>query len=169
MWHSEVGTLNQVIMIWPYANIEERARALKDAARLPNWPPDIRQFQIEEDVMVLEATPFCPPVTPRKLGNIYEFRTYTYGVGFMPEVIERWSEKISERAKMSPFVGAWQTADGRLNRLLHVWAYDDAAQRQVIRAKATAIGAWPPNTHKEGMLLKQQNILAIPAAISPFN
>jgi hypothetical protein len=101
MWHSEVDTLNQVIMLWPYANVEDRARVLKDAARLPNWPPDIRQFQIEEDVMVLEAMPFCPPVTPRKLGNIYEFRTYTYGVGFMPEAHDPY-ERLDEASHISP-------------------------------------------------------------------
>jgi hypothetical protein len=142
---------------------------MRDAAKLAGWPPDIRQFEIEENVMVLESLPFSPPVMPRKLGNIYEFRTYSYGVGFMPEVIERWAEKIPERRKMSPFVGAWQTTDCRLNRLKYVWAYDDAAQRQNIRAKAIATGAWPPNTHAEGMLLKQENIPALPASISPFN
>jgi NIPSNAP len=148
--------------------MEERERVMREVAKLPGWPPEIRQLLIEEDVGFFESLPFSPPVTPRTLGNIYEFRTYTYGVGFMPEVIERWGEKIPERQKMSPFVGAWQTTSGRLSRLRHIWAYDDAARRQVIRAKAIATGAWPPNTHAEGMLLKQENILAVPASISPL-
>jgi NIPSNAP len=78
----------------------------------------------------------------------------------MPEVIERGAEKIPQREKMSPFIGAWQTTSERLSRLVHVWAYDD---------EAIASGAWPPNTHAEGMLLHQHNILAIPAPFSPWH
>jgi hypothetical protein len=168
-WHTEVGTLNQVIQIWPYESLAERERVMNQAARLAGWPPDIQQFVLEDDLLILESLPFSPPIKPRKLGNIYEIRTYSYGPGFMPELIKRWGDKIEERQKLSPLVGAWQTIIGPLNKLVHIWAYNDAAERQRIRAKAVELGVWPPSANTVGILLKQENILAIPAAFSPLH
>ncbi len=168
-WHTEVGTLNQVIQIWPYESLAERERVMIQAARLAGWPPDIQQFLLEDDTLILEPLPFSPPITPRKLGNIYEIRIYSYEPGFMPELIERWGDKIEGRQKLSPFVGAWQTIIGPLNKLVHIWAYNDAAERQRIRAKARELGIWPPSANKVGMLLRQENMLAIPAAFSPLH
>ena len=168
-WHTEVGKLNQVIQMWPYESLAERERIEEEAAKLAGWPPDIRQFLLEQETLVLEPLPFSPPMVPRQLGNIYEIRTYTYGSGVMPVVIERWGEKIEERQKLSPLVGVWQTTIGPLNTLIHMWAYSDAVERQRIRAEAIRLGIWPPNTRGEGMLLKQENILAIPASFSPLH
>jgi hypothetical protein len=42
-------------------------------------------------------------------------------------------------------------------------------ERQRIRAEAIRLGIWPPNTRAEGMLLKQENMLAIPASFSPLH
>jgi len=87
----------------------------------------------------------------------------------MTEVIRRWGDKIEECRKLSPFIRAWQTVIGTLNKLVHIWAYNDVAECQRIRAKAIKLTAWPPDTHAEGMLLKQENILAIPASFSPLH
>ena len=41
-WHTEIGPLNQVVHVWPYQDLEERARiraaAMKDGAG--KWPPN---------------------------------------------------------------------------------------------------------------------------------
>jgi len=87
----------------------------------------------------------------------------------MTEVIRRWSDKIEELRKLSPLIGVWQTVIGPLNKLVHIWAYNDAAEHKRIRAKAIELSALPPDTHAEGMLLKQENILAIPASFSPLH
>jgi len=168
-WHTEIGTLNQVIQIWPYESLAEREQVANQAARLVAWPPDIQQFLLEDDTLILEPLPFSPPITPRRLGNIYEIRTYSYRPGFMPELIKHWGDKIEERQKLSPFVGAWQTTIGPLNKLVHIWAYNDAAERQRIRARAVELGIWPPRANTVGILMKQENILAIPAAFSPLH
>lgn len=167
-FNTEVGTLNRVIQLWPYESATQRESVLASAEQLPQWPPQIEEHVVEEQVRLLEPLPFSPPLEPGEFGAIYEIRTYTYGVGFMPEVIERWSEKIPERSKLSPFIGAYRTTTGRRDQLVHIWAYRDAADRQRIRAEAIESGAWPPNTHAEGMLLRQENVLTIPAVFSPL-
>ena len=69
---------------------------------------------------------------------------YTYAPGTLPAVMERWAEKVPERIKLSPLVGAWHSELGGLNKWCHIWAYKDAAERQRIRGEAIAKGVWPP-------------------------
>ena len=38
-WRSEVGTLNQIIHIWPYQDTNERARIRAEAVAKGVWPP----------------------------------------------------------------------------------------------------------------------------------
>jgi len=40
-WHTDVGTLNQVIHIWPYESLIERDRVMKQSSKLAEWPADI--------------------------------------------------------------------------------------------------------------------------------
>jgi hypothetical protein len=165
-WHTEVGTLNQIILLWPYQSLAERERVHSESARLKTWPPDIREYSVEEESWILVPAPFSPPLEPRRLGSIYEIRTYTFRPGSIPTVIERWSKMMDERVKLSPLAGCWHTEAGPLHRWVHIWPYQDAAERQRIRAEAVARGVWPPDTSE--FLLKMENVLAVPAPFSPL-
>ena len=166
-WHTEVGTLNQIILMWPYASLAERERIQAEATRLPDWPPDFREFSFAEESTILVPTPFSPPLEPRKLGNLYEIRSYTYRSGSIPAVIERWSNMMDERLKLSPLAGCWYSDIGPLHRWVHIWPYADAAERERIRAEAVARRIWPPDTTE--FMLKMENILAVPAPFSPLH
>lgn len=166
-WHTEVGTLNQIILMWPYASLAERERIQAEATRLPDWPPDFREFSFAEESTILVPTPFSPPLEPRKLGNLYEIRSYTYRSGSIPAVIERWSNMMDERLKLSPLAGCWYSDIGPLHRWVHIWPYANAAERDRIRAEAVARGIWPPDTTE--FMLKMENILAVPAPFSPLH
>ena len=43
-WHTEIGPLNEVIHVWPYKDLGERARIRAEAAKDPNWPPKTSEF-----------------------------------------------------------------------------------------------------------------------------
>jgi hypothetical protein len=167
-WHTEVGPLNQVIHVWPYDDLQARTRIRAEASKVPGWPPNTREFVVEQKSEVFLPAPFSPPLEPRQLGNLYEIRIYTFKPGGIPGVIERWSPHISERTKLSPLVGAWYSELGGLNRWCHIWAYKDAADRFRIREEARARGIWPPPGGGGGMMLKQENMLVVPAAFSPL-
>ena len=47
-WHTEVGPLNQVIHVWPYDDLEERTRKRAEATKLDGWPPNTREFVVEQ-------------------------------------------------------------------------------------------------------------------------
>jgi hypothetical protein len=166
-WHTEVGPLNQVIHVWPYDTFEQRTQMRAAASAAPGWPPATREFIVEQKSELFVPAPFSPSLEPRQLGGIYEIRMYTYAPGAIPGVIERWSGKIGERIKLSPLVGAWYSEIGPLNKWVHIWAYQDASHRAQVRAEAVTKGVWPPGS-AAGVLLKQENMLVVPASFSPL-
>ncbi len=166
-WHSEIGTLNQVIHVWPYQDFGERERIGEAARKTGKWPPNVREFMLTQESKILQPAPFSPPLEEKKLGNIYEIRTYTYQPGAMPTVLERWAALIGERVKFSPLAACWYSAIGPLNQFIHIWPYMDPAERHRIRAEALKGGKWPPQTRE--FLLKQENTLVVPAPFSPLH
>ena len=166
-WRTEIGPLNRVIHVWPYRSLEERTRVRAEAVNTGQWPPKIGEFCGAMQSEIFIPAPFSPALEPRELGGVYEIRLYTYAPGALPGVLERWGSKITERVKLSPLVGAWHSEIGALNRWVHIWAYKDAAERQRIRTEAVRSGVWPPGS-PPGALVRQENILAVPAAFSPL-
>jgi hypothetical protein len=93
---------------------------------------------------------------------IYEFRTYDLKPRSVPGWEKAFGEKLPERVKYSPLGGLWHTEAGPLNQVLHIWPYEDTAQRTEIRAKTVADGAWPPQ-FPEPVILNMNSEILIPA------
>ena len=167
-WRTEVGTLNQIIHIWPYKDLNERDQIRAEAVKTGVWPPKIADFVLEMESKILHPAPFSPAFEPGQHGNLYEFRTYTYGPGAIPKVIEAWSPRIKGRSAVSPLIFAGFTDIGGLNQWVHVWAYKNMGERETLRAKAMKPGQWPPPRHESVILHKQQSTFAIPAPWSPL-
>jgi hypothetical protein len=165
-FHTEVGPLNRIIHCWPYENLGERTRLRGEAMKLPGWPPKIQEFLEEMESKIIIPAPFSPKLEERRLGNLYEIRTYTMLPGAAPTVIEKWAERIEGRTKLSPLAFCGHTELGGLNQWIHVWAYKDAAERFAIRDQARAAGAWPPATR--GQFVTQENMFVVPAEFSPL-
>src|SRR5918999_644428 len=93
---------------------------------------------------------------------IYEFRTYDLKPRGVDEFERAFGEKLPGRVKYSALGGLWHTEAGPLNQVLHVWPYEDLAQRNEIRAKTMAEGAWPPN-FREPVILNMNSEILLPA------
>src|ERR671916_2405769 len=77
---------------------------------------------------------------------IYEVRTYTLRTGTVPEFEERYAKRLPAREKHSKLGGFWHTEFGPLNQVIHVYPYDDLAQRTAVReamAKDSALAQLP--------------------------
>jgi len=166
-FHTEVGPLNRIIHCWPYASLDDRAKKRAEASKLQGWPPNTQEFIEEMESKIINLAPFSPALGDRRLGDLYEIRTYTMLPGALPTVTEKWAERIEGRTKLSPLAFAGSTEIGGLNQWIHVWAYKDAAERFSIRDKARATGAWPPATR--GQFTRQENMFVIPASFSPLH
>ena len=112
----------------------------------------------------------CSPVMLSSLngeqGPVYELRTYTYGTGDIPKVIDAWSKAIDERRKHSPFIGAWFTEFGTLNKWAHIWAYKSLEERARVRAEMIARKIWPAPGGPAP--LRQESRLLVPFPFSPL-
>ena len=73
---TEIGPLNEIIHIWRYSDLAERARIRAEASKDPNWPPKIQEFIRKMSSEIVAPFDFVPQVQPGKLGPIFEpFRT----------------------------------------------------------------------------------------------
>lgn len=167
-WHTEIGPLNQIVHVWPYASHEERARIRAEAAKDANWPPKIAEFVTAMESEILVPFPFSPRLEPAKLGPFYELRYYTIRPGTLPALIERWGAALPERVKLSPLAVAGHIEHGVANRYIHVWPYRTLDERARIRDEARQMGVWPPKGGSADTLLTQANKILVPSAFSPM-
>jgi hypothetical protein len=165
-WHTEVGPLNEIIHVWGYKDLAERARIRAEAAKEANWPPKIREFIVDQNVEVLNPFPFIPDITPGTLGPIFEIRRYTLAAGSLPGVMKRWEAALPARIKLSPLVTAGGVEFGGANRFIHIWAYKSLDERAAVRNKAREMGVWPPPGGSDS-LLTMANKIMLPSAFSP--
>jgi hypothetical protein len=70
-WHTEVGTLNQVIHVYPYDDLQQRT-AVRDApakdagrAQLPGG----REFIVAQETDIMVPAPFMHPLGSRDYGT----------------------------------------------------------------------------------------------------
>ena len=166
-WHTEIGPLNQIIHMWPYADQAERARVRAEAGKDANWPPKIQEFIVHMESEVLVPFPFLPEVQPGKMGPVFEMRYYNIKAGTLPALIKRWEPAIPARVKLSPLVVAGNVDFGQANGFIHIWAYKSMDERIAVRTKAREQGIWPPPGGGDS-LLAQANKILLPASFSPL-
>ncbi|HYR73782.1 MAG TPA: NIPSNAP family protein, partial [Candidatus Acidoferrum sp.] len=128
-WHTEIGPLNEIIHVWPYADLGERNRLRAEAVKAGNWPPKIAEFieTMQSEIVVPFA--FLPDLKPGKMGPYFEMRYYAMKAGTLPDLVKRWESKIEERMKMSPVALAGHVEHGEANRFIHIWAYKSLDER----------------------------------------
>lgn len=166
LWHTELGPLNQIVHVWPYESLDQRNELRGQAMKDPNWPPKLGEFIETMESEIFLPTSFMEPLGNRKLGGVYEMRTYIYQAGAMPEVLKRWEKAIPDRVKLSPLAACWYSDIGELNKFVHVWAYPSFGERDRIRAESMKLPTWPPPTQE--FLVNMSNKILIPAACSPM-
>jgi hypothetical protein len=102
---------------------------------------------------------------------IVEQRTYTLQPGTVPEYLRRYQEEglAIQRPILGNLVGYFSTEIGPLNQIVHMWAYDDLAERSRRRGELAKSVAWQTYTAKvRPLLIHQENKILIPAPFSPY-
>lgn len=166
-WHTEIGPLNEIVHVWPYQDLSERARVRAEVGKEPNWPPKIAEFIRSQHSEILIPFPCSPLPKPGKVGPIYEMRIYTFKPGTLPDTMKSWESKLPERMKLSQMVIVGSVDLGEVNRFIHIWAYNSLDQRDAVRAKAAQQGVWPPEGGPARVLTQANKILR-PSAFSPL-
>ncbi|MBI2206478.1 MAG: NIPSNAP family protein [Candidatus Rokubacteria bacterium] len=165
--HSEIGPLNEIVHIWGYRDLADRARVRAESSKDANWPPKIQEFIRAMKSEIVNPFPFLPDVTPGNVGPIFELRYYTLKPGQLPGMQKGWEGAIPERVKLSPLVLAGPVEFGQANGFVHIWAYKSLDQRMQIRDEARKKGVWPPPGGGDRLLTQETKIL-LPASWSPL-
>lgn len=166
-FHTEFGPLNEVISIWPYADLNERERLRSEANNDPGWPPAVAEYIVNQKVEIVTPFGFVPEWGPGAEGPYYELRQYSFRPGSLGEITKNWQASLPERMKFSRpcLIGAVEMGP-TANSFIHIWAYKSLEERDRVRVEAGASGKWPPAGGRE-LYTAQQNKLMMPAAFSP--
>jgi hypothetical protein len=170
-WSTDIGPLNQVMHLWSYADLNERARLRAELAKNPRWGaeylPLIRPHVVRQEIRLLDA--IVPPTAPARTPNVYEFRNYRAKVG----AVRQWAEMIKKvlpaREKYSKIVGLWITEAPQVNEACHIWAYTDLNHRAQVRAEAIKDPDFGAFIKEAAPLLEEMHsTIMLPAAHSPL-
>jgi NIPSNAP len=100
---------------------------------------------------------------------IFDHRTYSCRPGTLPAQLalyEQYGKAPQEKHLGKPVLYGF-TETGRINTYVHVWAYDDAADRAKKRAAMQADTDWQAflkRSAEAGYLVTQENQILIPPA-----
>lgn len=171
-WSTEIGPLNQVMHLWSYSDLNERARLRGELAKNPRWTGEyLKQTQglvVRQDIRLMNA--IRPPVAPATTGNIYEFRNYRCKTGGgARQWLELYTAVLPAREKYSKIVGLWQTEAGQPNEVCHIWAYPDLNARAAARGAAMQDPAWQEFLKASAPFVEEQHAtIMLPAPHSPL-
>ncbi len=77
---------------------------------------------------------------------IYEVRTYRLKLRMVPQFLETFEKAYENgRKQLSPLAAFFYSEVGPLNEVIHIWPYENLAEREAVRAEATKTGVWPPD------------------------
>jgi hypothetical protein len=173
-WHTEIGPLNQIIQVWGYSDLAERARIREAAVSDGAWPPKIAEFVMRQRSDIMLPFSFSPALKPGTMGPYFEIRTYAFEGGELPIIKKTWADVIEARVAFSPLCAAWYTEFGQTNNFVHIWPYASLDARAAIRKKAEATDMWPAGKKAERdggrdyRVVSQENKIVVPSAFSPL-
>ena len=97
---------------------------------------------------------------------IVEERIYTLFTGKVAEYLGAYAAEgmAIQIGHLGPMLGYYSTEIGPLNTLVHLWAYQDAADREARRARMMADPAWQAYIKKiQPLVLTQESRILNPA------
>lgn len=170
-WITEIGALNQVMHLWSYKDLNERARLRAALGKNDRWVneyiPLIRPHLVRQDIRLLN--PVLGINNPGPGHSVYELRYYRTKPGAAKAWCDHIVAAMPVREKYSKCVALWQTEASQPNEVCHLWGYADLNARMAARGGAVKDPGWQEFLKKSGPLLEEMNnIVMIPAAHSPL-
>jgi hypothetical protein len=170
-WQTEIGPLNQVLHLWSYQSLNERAQLRAELNKNPRWSaeyvPLIRPNLLRQDIRLLNAV--RGPAAPTRTPNVYEFRNYRAKPGGVPQWLKLFTGVLEIREKYSKIVGLWATEAPQVNEVCHIWAYPDLNTRAVVRAEVAKDPGWQEFVKQGTELLEEMHsTVMLPAPHSPL-
>jgi hypothetical protein len=166
-WFSELGALNQILLIHEYDS-EPAIAVDRDAIVRSGNPYGVADMITAASSDTYASFPFLPPMQARSAGPFFEVRTYLLKPAGLDKTIELWRATVPNRVKLSPLLAAMYSLSGGVPRFMHIWPYASLDERQTVRGEAVKIGVWPPPGGPDQLLAQQADIF-LAAPFSPIH
>ncbi|KIW82518.1 hypothetical protein Z517_05545 [Fonsecaea pedrosoi CBS 271.37] len=170
-WRTEVGDCETFVHIWEYQRYTGYHASLHSIAHHPEFPAFEKKLQTlitSKKISLMQEFSFWPTTPPRKLGGVFELRSYTLHPGNLLEWETHWRKGLKARREVMEGVGAWFVQIGDLNTVHHLWQFADLEERKLRREMSWGIEGWGDTVHKTVPLIQtMKSKILIPMPWSP--
>ncbi|MCJ1474569.1 hypothetical protein MMC13_003228 [Lambiella insularis] len=170
-WRTEVGDCDTFVHIWEYQRYHGYHASLHSIASHPEFPAfdvHLKSLITHKETSLMQEFSFWPTTPPRKLGGLFELRSYTLHPGNLLEWETHWRKGLKARREVMEGVGAWFVQIGELNTVHHLWQFADLEERKARREMSWGVEGWGETVHKTVPLIQQmRSRILIPMPWSP--
>ncbi|KAI4765780.1 NIPSNAP-domain-containing protein, partial [Aureobasidium sp. EXF-8846] len=150
-WRTEVGDCDTFVHIWEYQRYEGYHASLHAIQHHPDFAEFDRKLKSlinSKKTSLMQEFSFWPTTAPRKLGGVFELRSYTLHPGNLLEWETHWRTGLRARKEVMEGVGAWFVQIGDLNTVHHLWQFADLEERRSRREQSWSVSGWGETVHK---------------------
>ncbi|KAG6100092.1 hypothetical protein E4U30_005457 [Claviceps sp. LM220 group G6] len=170
-WRTEVGNCDTFVHIWEYQKYEgyhQSRHAISHHPEFADFDNKLKRLITSKKISLMQEFSFWPTTPPRKLGGIFELRSYTLHPGNLLEWETHWRRGLKARREVMEGVGAWFVQIGDLNTVHHLWQFANLEERRERREKSWSVEGWSDTVHKTVPLIQNmKSRILIPMPWSP--
>ncbi|CAI7574579.1 unnamed protein product [Penicillium pancosmium] len=170
-WRTQVGDNDTFVHIWEYQRYEGYHASLHNISEHPEFPEFDRKLKSlikSKKTSLMQEFSFWPTTPPRRLGGLFELRSYTLHPGNLLEWETHWRRGLTARREVMEGVGAWFVQIGDLNTVHHLWQYANLEERKIRREQSWGVEGWAETVHKTVPLIQSmQSRILVPMPWSP--
>jgi len=170
-WRTEVGDCDTFVHIWEYQRYQGYHESLNTISKQPGYDEfnaKLKTLLKHKQTSLMQEFSFWPTASPRKLGGVFELRSYTLHPGNLLEWETHWRRGLKARREVMEGVGAWFVQIGDLNTVHHLWQFADLEERKVRREQSWKQEGWAETVHKTVPLIQtMKSRILIPMPWSP--
>ncbi|KAI9927950.1 hypothetical protein ASPWEDRAFT_173599 [Aspergillus wentii DTO 134E9] len=170
-WRTQVGDNDTFVHIWEYQRYEGYHASLHSISQHPEFPEFDRKLKSlikSKKTSLMQEFSFWPTTPPRRLGGLFELRSYTLHPGNLLEWETHWRNGLKARREVMEGVGAWFVQIGELNTVHHLWQFANLEERKIRRELSWGIEGWADTVHKTVPLIQtMQSRILTPMLWSP--
>ncbi|CAI7578064.1 unnamed protein product [Penicillium glandicola] len=170
-WRTQVGDNDTFIHIWEYQRYEGYHTSLHNISEHPEFREFDRKLKSlikSKKTSLMQEFSFWPTTPPRRLGGLFELRSYTLHPGNLLEWETHWRRGLTARREVMEGVGAWFVQIGELNTVHHLWQFANLEERKICREQSWGVEGWAETVHKTVPLIQtMQSRILVPMPWSP--
>ncbi|KAJ5162156.1 Dimeric alpha-beta barrel [Penicillium capsulatum] len=170
-WRTQVGDNDTFVHIWEYQRYEGYHTSLHNISQHPEFPEFDRKLKSlikSKKTSLMQEFSFWPTTPPRRLGGLFELRSYTLHPGNLLEWETHWRRGLAARREVMEGVGAWFVQIGDLNTVHHLWQFANLEERKVRREESWGVEGWAETVHKTVPLIQtMKSRILVPMPWSP--